>query len=291
VIAVGLVYDSGEAWAPVRSRERAVAPDPTVAKVARYARGEDYHELMLDRLRALQQGVERLVGRTVRSRPYVDTGPVLERAFAARAGLGWIGKNTCLIDPDLGSYLFLGVLLTELELEPDVPEMDHCGSCRACLDVCPTDAFEDAYLLDARRCIAYSTIEESGLGDTALRDARGSHVFGCDLCQEVCPWNRRPGRESPPDPLGLRERLSPRSEWREPALSWLLELDEESWRTATRRSAMRRTGYEELLRNALVAAGNSGEKTLAPAVARFAEHESAVLAETARWALAQLDAI
>ncbi len=175
VIAVGLVYDPGGP---------PPAPGPR-GRVARYAGGDDYHEVMRDRLRALEAGLEPLAGRPVRSRGYVDTGPVQERVFAAYAGLGWIGKNTCLIHPTLGSYLFLGAVLTDLALAPDAREPDHCGSCRACLDACPTDAFAAPYQLDATRCISYWTIEARDAIPEDLRAAHADWVFGCDRCQEV----------------------------------------------------------------------------------------------------------
>jgi len=278
VVALGLVYDPGER----------PAPEPGAFRVARYAGGEDYHEVLIDRVRALEDGLEPLAGRPVRTRGYVDTGPVLERAFAARAGLGWIGKNSCVIHPKLGSYLFLAVVLTDLELAPDLPIADHCGSCRACLDACPTDAFAEPYVLDATRCISYTTIEARGPVPEALREGQGDWGFGCDICQEVCPWNTRSRRTVPPDGAGLRERLQPRPEWLAPTLAWVLGLDEDSWRVATRRTALRRSKYRGLMRNALVAAGNSGDRSLAPLVRRHAESGDALIAEHARWALERL---
>ena len=206
VVAVGLVYDPGER----------PAPRPGTGEVSRYAGGDDYHAVMLEKLRALEAGLEALAERPVRSRAYVDTGPVQERVLAARAGLGWIGKNTCLIHPQLGSYLFLGVLLTDLPLAPDAREPDHCGTCRACLDACPTDAFPEPYVLDATRCISYTTIELRGALPEELRAAHGDRLFGCDVCQEVCPWNGRRTREVPPDGAGLRARLATRAEWVRP---------------------------------------------------------------------------
>jgi epoxyqueuosine reductase len=278
IVMVGLVYDPGGR-----------SPSPMGhGAVARYAGGEDYHDVLGERLRALAAALEPLAGAAVATRAYVDTGPVQERVFAARAGLGWIGKNTCLIHPRLGSYLFLGALLTDLVLAPDAREPDHCGSCRACLDACPTQAFAAPYLLDATRCISYLTIEARESVPVALREAHGDLVFGCDICQEVCPWNTRERRSVPPDRLGLRARLAPRPEWVGPALAWLLDLREDAWRLATRGTALRRAKYRGLLRNALVAAGNSGDAALVPQLRRHAESDDAMLAEHARWALERL---
>jgi epoxyqueuosine reductase len=229
-----------------------------------------------------------LIPEPVETRSFCDTGPVQERDVAAAAGLGWIGKNTCLIDPALGSYLFLGVVLTNLDLAAATPEPDHCGSCRACLDACPTDAFPEPYVLDATRCISYTTIELRGSIEPSLREGHGDWLFGCDICQEVCPWNLRSRRTVPEDVHGLRERLRPRPEWREPSLRWILELDEASWREATRKSALRRTRYRGLVRNALVVAGNVGRAELVPAIRRRAESPDDVIAEHARWALDRL---
>jgi epoxyqueuosine reductase len=279
VIAVALVY--GRAEEPP-------AAAPAAAAIARYARGDDYHEVLGSRLRTLVGALAPLAGRPVRARSYVDTGPVLERAHAARAGLGWIGKNTCLIHPELGSWLFLGTVLTDLALAPDAPEPDHCGSCRACLDACPTGAFPEPYVLDATRCLAYTTIELGGAVPEALREPQGTRVFGCDVCQEVCPWNARPRRRIPADPLGLGARLAPREAWRAPTLAWLLSLEPEAWQAATVRSALRRARHRVLLRSALVAAGNAGDPALRPAVERHARGADPLLAEHARWALARL---
>ena len=270
--------DASEAAAHVRARGR----------IARYAAGSDYHDVLGKALRRVGESLPRLAGHPVRWRAYVDTGPVLEKAVAAAAGLGWIGKNTCLIEPRLGSYLFLGVVLTDLALEVDGAEADHCGTCRACLDACPTDAFPEPYVLDATRCLAYTTIELRGPIPEPLRAPQGDWVFGCDICQEVCPWNRRSRRAHPPDPSGLRSQLAPRRGSRGPSLRDLLELDEDGWRRETRGSALRRAKYRGLLRNALVAAGNSGDPALLPAVARHAESNDELIADHARWALRRL---
>jgi epoxyqueuosine reductase len=281
VVAVALVYDPATP-----------ALDGPVAagRVARYAGGDDYHDVMGERLEALGAALEARAGAPVAWRAYVDTGPVLEREVAARAGLGWVGKNTCLIDPELGSYLFLGVLLTDLALAPDASVADHCGSCRACLDACPTDAFPEPYVLDATRCLSYTTIELRGPIPEPLRAGQGDLVFGCDVCQEVCPWNTRTRRRVPPDREGLRARLAPRAAWRAPSLEWLLGLDDEAWRAATADTALRRAKRRGLVRNALVAAGNAGDPGLVPAVRRHAEGDDPLLAEHARWALARLGA-
>jgi len=259
-------------------------------RIARYAGGDDYHDVVLDRVRALAAALSVLAERPLRSRSYVDTGPVAERAAAAAAGLGWIGKNSCLIDPELGSNLMLGVILTELELEPDPVVANHCGSCRACLDVCPTGAFVEPYVLDATRCLSYTTIESRGAIPESLRAAQGEHVFGCDLCQSVCPWNRSRPKSPPSDPLGLRTRLLKRPEWVAPTLSWLLSLDETSFLHASRKTAIRRSGWRGLLRNALVAAGNAQDPELRPLIRKFLEGQDSMLREHARWALARIDA-
>ncbi|MHC4494082.1 MAG: tRNA epoxyqueuosine(34) reductase QueG [Planctomycetota bacterium] len=272
IVVVGLVYDSGP---------RADAA-PGAARVARYAGGDDYHDVMGERLRAFEAELEGLVPGTVRTRSFCDTGPVQERLFAATAGLGWIGKNTCLIHPRLGSYLFLGVVLTDLELAAGIREPDHCGTCRACLDACPTQAFPEPYVLDATRCISYATIEARGPIDDGLRAAQVDWVFGCDVCQEVCPWNLRRRREIPGDDWGLRARLRPRPEWAQPSLQWILDLTEETWRAATKGTALR-------LRNALVAAGNTGGARLIPSLRRHAKSSDPMIAEPARWALEQLE--
>jgi epoxyqueuosine reductase len=290
-VALGLVYEqpdeaslaSGSLRAP-----SAVASPPASLRVARYAGGADYHGVLIDRVRALEAGLPALAGRPVRSRGYVDTGPVLERTIAARAGLGWIGKNTCLIHPRLGSHVFLGVVLTDLDLEPDAPEPDHCGTCRACLDACPTQAFPEPHVLDATRCISYTTIEARGPIPEPLRAAHGSWGFGCDACQDVCPWNTRERRRVPPDAAGLRAQLAPRPEWRAPSLAWVLALTEPAWREAVRGTALTRARWRGLLRNALVVAGNSGDRALVPLVRCHAEGPDPLLAEHARWALARL---
>ncbi len=262
-------------------------------RIARYAGGDDYHDVLRERLGAFESGIEALVGARVALRSYVDTGPVLERAVAARAGLGWIGKHGLLIDRELGSYVFLGVVISDLALPPDAEEPDHCGSCRACLDACPTDAFPEPYVLDATRCLSYTTIELRGPIPEPLRAGQGDWVFGCDACQEACPWNARAARRPEPATTAsaaLRAHFEPRPELAAATLGWLLGLDEQAWRAATRKTALRRAKWRGLLRNALVAAGNRADPAHRDAVARLAASEDAGLAEHARWALGRIDA-
>jgi epoxyqueuosine reductase len=272
----------------------AVDPEPSDSpeprgRIARYAGGDDYHDVVLDRVRALEAALPVIAERSISSRSYVDTGPVAERAAAVAAGLGWIGKNRCVIHPEWGSNLMLGVILTDIDLEADPEVTDHCGTCRACLDVCPTDAFAEPYVLDATRCISYTTIETRGEIPEALREAHGEHVFGCDLCQTVCPWNKTRPKNLPSDPLGLRTRLSKRPEWIAPTLGWLLALDEASFDAASRKTAIRRSGWRGLVRNALVAAGNSRAPELLPLIERHAEGKDEMLGEHARWAIARIE--
>ena len=217
-------------------------PRPDEGWIARYAQGKDYHVHIRKRLVRLVRAFEEdpLLGYDSRShRVFVDTGPVLEKAFAQKAGLGWIGKNTLLLSQRLGSWQFLGVILTPLVLAPDTPGVDHCGTCRRCLDVCPTDAFVEPYVLDARRCIATWTIESADPVAVSDPNKIGQHVFGCDLCQEVCPWNRK---VPPTDHLPLR----PRPENVRPPLQTLMGLDDESFKRRFPKSAVRRTNAQKL---------------------------------------------
>ena len=243
VISVGLDYgrDSDEAWATLDDAERAY--------VARYALGRDYHKLMRQRLQRLADRIAEVVG-PFGHRVFVDSAPVLERALARNAGLGWIGKHTCLIDKDGGSFFFLGEIYVDLPLPVDVPASAHCGTCRRCIDVCPTQEIVAPYRLDARRCIAYLTIEHEGAIPEDLRAPIGNRIFGCDDCQLVCPWNKFAQRTDEPD-FRVRNDLD------KATLLDLFAWSEEEFLQRTEGSAIRRSGHERWLRNIAVALGNA----------------------------------
>jgi epoxyqueuosine reductase len=268
VVAVALSYaPSSEAddWRPV----------------SRYARGRDYHDVIRPRLVELGEFMRAAAGAAVVSRAAVDSSAVLERDLAARAGLGWTGKNTNLLTPSLGSYFFIGILLTTADLDFDQRQPDRCGTCTACLDACPTRAFVGPYVLDARRCISYLTIEHRGAIAGELADRMGDWLFGCDVCQEVCPWNRKaePGRAAALEPAGS---LGP--------LEDLLGLDADAFRARFRGTALMRTKRAGLLRNAAIVLANRGELGAAGALTRALGDEDAVVRGAAAWALAKLGA-
>lgn len=231
--------------------------------VARYARGDDYHDVMTTRLDDLHKWLETEIGQPVAGRSYVDTGPILERDLARRAGLGWFGKNTNLVNPDIGSFFFIGSLLVDLDLTPDTPfEADRCGSCTRCLDACPTNAFVEARILDATRCISYLTIEAKGDIPADLREQVGDHLYGCDICQSVCPWNVRFSRDLPESsPFAPREVLAGKD-----ALTLareILRMTPEDFSSAFRSSPMKRAKLGGLKRNAAVVLGNLERSTAA----------------------------
>ena len=256
--------------------------------VARYARGDDYHAVLEERLRALHRWLEERLGRAVPGKPYVDTGPLLERDLARRAGLGWFGKNTMLIHPQRGSFLFLGALLVGIELAPDAPfEADRCGTCTRCLDACPTSAFVAPRVLDATRCVSYLTIELQGAIDEALRAGMGDRLYGCDVCQDVCPWNVRFAKELPEDsPFKPREALAgkdARTLARE-----VLAMDTEGYRAAFRGSAMKRAKLPAMKRNAAVVLGNVGTPEDVDVLTHALDHAEPLVREHAAWALRRL---
>ena len=275
VIVVSVVYG--------RKESEAETAAPTHGKVARYAQGRDYHRVLWDKLEALLDWL-RVQCPTIRGRAVVDTAPLLERDFARLAGLGWIGKNTMLISRHLGSFTFLGALLIDAELAYDPPHAaNHCGTCTRCLDACPTEAFVGPYQLDARRCISYWTIEHRGV--LADQDAARLHgwVFGCDICQDVCPWNRK----APP---GRQAELDARPEWSDPDLiEWLTRSDSE-WKVRLKGTALARAKRAGLLRNAALVLGtNRSTEAIAPLAARLDDgSEDASVRASAAWALGRI---
>jgi epoxyqueuosine reductase len=245
-----------------------------------YAQGDDYHEVIKPRLKDLARWLIAQFGGDVKV--FVDTAAVMEKPLAAAAGLGWQGKHTNLVSREFGSWLFLGAIFTTIELPADEAAPDACGTCRACLDICPTAAFPAPYRLDARRCISYLTIEHKGPIPRDLRPSIGNRIYGCDDCLAVCPWNKfaQAGRE---------QRLFAREAARAPALSDLLALDDAQFRTMFARTPVKRTGRDRFVRNVLIAAGNSGDPTLAPAAERLLADASPLVRGAAVWALGRLD--
>jgi epoxyqueuosine reductase len=264
------------------------ARDPQRGWISRYAwGGKDYHDVLLPRLRQVEDALKTFAAEhslSIETRSYVDTGPVVERVYAKYAGIGWIGKNTCIINQGLGSWLFLGVLLTSLEVNPTLPAADRCGSCTRCIDACPTAAILAPGKLDARRCIAYLTIEKRGSIDEELRAPMGHHVFGCDICQDVCPWNNKAGNAPPT----AAPELQPFEDFYHPDLSWLARMDEETWRQTFRGSPVKRAKYSGLRRNVAIAMGNSGNRAFIPELTQMTADKDPIIAEHARWALAKL---
>jgi epoxyqueuosine reductase len=307
---------------PVSSFEFPISPaTESRAWISRYAWGHDYHEVMREKLEKLRAAIEGLAP-GVETRVYVDTGPVIERAFARFSGVGWMGKNTCLINEEKGSWFFLGVVLTSLALEPDLPAPDRCGSCRACLDACPTGALVEPYVMDASRCVSYLTIELKGSIPPELRPSVGVNIFGCDICQDVCPWN---GKSRPQvsgagcqeecfEPMNISDQPStdrsqqspnlqssiinhqfPPPDTRHPApdtfslfsppLEALAAMTEEDFRRIFAHSPIKRAKYRGWLRNLCVAMGNSGDARLVPKLQELSEHHDPIVREHAEWAL------
>jgi epoxyqueuosine reductase len=261
--------------------------DLTRAWISRYAFVEsDYHEVLLARLRRIEaRMIERIAAdghATPRTWCYVDTGPVVERVLALHSGIGWTGKNACILNQQLGSWLFLGVILCSHALPPDLPAADRCGSCTRCLDACPTAAFIAPRQLDATRCISYLTIEQRRAVPEELREKMGRHLFGCDICQDVCPWNRRA-------PATRDAAFAPRTELVNPRLQWISGMNMEEFRSVFRGSPVKRVKLSGLLRNAAIAMGNSGDRSYLPRLRELALHDDPAIAEHARWAIARLE--
>ena len=296
--------------------------------ISRYAWGDDYHEVLQEKLRELAAALRERFAEPFEARVYADTGPLQERIFAKYAGLGWLGKNTLLLNQRLGSWIFLGAILTTLDLAPTLedgvlPPPDLCGTCRRCIDACPTQAFVEPYVMDARRCISYLTIELRGTIPAELREPIGNHVFGCDICQDVCPWNRRAPAtsheqffpktfavtfESVPLKDGGSEVIEALSEPRQqetsesterslllPSLEWLAALDETEFRGLFRGSAIKRTKWRGIVRNACIARGNAElhrgttvHHRIGELLRRLSSSSDAVIAESALWALSRI---
>ena len=275
VIALAMSYAPG-------SDPRALEGAPDRGRISVYAQGADYHKTVKKALKALA----RFIVDTAPSelKVFVDTAPVMEKPLSAAAGIGWQGKHTNLLSRSHGNWLFLGVIFTELELEPDPPGRDHCGSCNACMTSCPTGAIDGPRRLDARRCISYLTIEHSGPIPLEFREAMGNRIYGCDDCLAACPWNRFAAQAQ------ANRAFLPRAELAAPALADLLTLDDASFREMFSGSPIKRIGVKRFLRNCLIAAGNSGDAALADQVEALRGDEDPVIAEAAEWAAARLSA-
>jgi epoxyqueuosine reductase len=260
----------------------AVLKRPDTGAISVYARHRDYHDVLKGKLKQLG-GFLVASARPAKAdvKVFVDTAPLMEKPLAARAGLGWQGKHTNLVSREFGSWLFLGAILTDLDLPPDGPEADHCGQCRACLDVCPTKAFPAPYRLDARRCISYLTIEHKGPIPRALRPAIGNRIYGCDDCLAVCPWNKFAS-------VGREAKLAARADLDAPPLAELARLDEASFRALFAGSPIKRIGREQFLRNVMIAVGNSGDPALAETAAARLDDQAPLVRGAAAWALARL---
>ena len=272
IIVLGLSY------APDRDPLEALR-DLSRSTISVYAQGLDYHDVIKVRLKRLAAQVQSLTGGDVKI--FVDTAPVMEKPIAAIAGVGWQGKHTNLISREFGSWLFLGSIFTRAEITPDEPEADHCGTCRSCLEICPTKAFPAPYELDARRCISYLTIEHKGHIAREFREAMGNRIYGCDDCLAVCPWNKfaQAAQET---------KLAARGETDNPPLAELLDLDDAGFRARFRGTTIKRTGRDRFVRNVLIATGNSRDASLLPKVEARLDDPSPLVRAMAIWALAKL---
>jgi epoxyqueuosine reductase len=251
----------------------------STGNISVYALGRDYHDVIKGKLKHMAQAVARACSAEVKV--FVDTAPLMEKPLAEAAGLGWQGKHTNLVSRELGSWFFLGAILTTAELPADQPEADHCGSCRACLDICPTQAFPAPYQLDARRCISYLTIEHKGPIPHEFRKAMGNRIYGCDDCLAVCPWNKFASQ-------AREAKLAARDDLVAPPLAELAQLDDAAFRSFFSGSPVKRIGRNRFLRNVLIAIGNSGDHALVPAARGHLGDDDAVVREAATWAVAEL---
>ena len=275
VIVLGTVYNTAHPYSSSNA-------DPSRAAIARYAWGDDYHGVIEERMRRLVDAVRELAGE-FEHRAYVDTGPIQERVYAQYAGLGWIGKNTCLINRDRGSWLFLSAIICDLPLEPDGRALDHCGRCTLCIDSCPTGAIVAPYQLDARRCISYMTIETKGALPEEQRTGIGMHAYGCDICQDVCPWNRKAA-------VSNDASWQPRDGLVSPPLLELWRRPDDDLRRLLKGSSMKRAGVRRLRRNLAVAIGNSGDTAAAEALQESQEETARdpLVQEHVAWAVEKL---
>ena len=272
VIVLGLNY--GPAESPAQALKRADRGNISV-----YAQGKDYHDLVKKRLKQIGRWLVEAYPCEIKV--FVDTAPVMEKPLAQKAGLGWQGKHTNLVSPDLGSWLFLGEIYTTLDLAPDAPGTDQCGTCRACLDACPTGALDVPYQIEPRRCISYLTIEHKDAIPEDLAAAMGNHIYGCDDCLDACPWNKF-------SRINNEDAFLPRAELSAPRLADLSKLDDADFRQMFSGSPIKRTGRERFVRNVMIAIANSGDKNLMEVLSARLDDTSAIVADAARWALSKL---
>ena len=278
VISLASVYNTDQPYSTENT-------DPARGAIARYAWGDDYHEIIEARLDVLIQRLREIAGPGLEARAYVDTGPVQERVYAQYAGLGWIGKNTCLINPELGSWIFLAAIITNLALDPDRPSLDQCGTCTLCIEACPTGAIAAPHVLDSTRCISYLTIELKGAIPEQHRQAIGEHAYGCDICQEVCPWNLSPSIRTSGD-----RAWEPREGLAAPRLLDLWRRSDDELRALLKGSAMKRAGIKRLRRNLATAIGNAGDACAIEALAAEAGPtcRDPLVSEHVAWAVEKL---
>lgn len=298
VIVCALNYNTRHPYSTEAAASASAETGPTRGWISRYAWGDDYHKVMWEKLNLLSATLKEKFPEPFQVRPFADTGPIAERIFAKHAGIGWLGKNTLLLNETLGSWFFLGVILTSLDLTPslgpaDAPPPDLCGNCRQCLDACPTSALVEPYVLDARRCLSYLTIELRGSIPEEFREPAGWQVYGCDICQDVCPFNRSAPVSSLPEFQPRKDSTG--KSLLQPSLEWLAGMTEEEFREMFRGSAVKRTKWAGLLRNACVALGNTGvqpgsaeQQRVVALLRKLTESEISTVAESARWALSRI---